>query len=221
MSDTLLDCLEREAGPGETPVGSVIWLHGLGADANDFMPILDLLDLNKRLRFVFPNAPVRPVTINGGMAMRAWYDIDPSQPLSGDGDIRESAAQVAALLAREEERGIQADSVVLAGFSQGGVIALHLGLRHNQALRGLLALSTYLHDHERLQEELSLDNAQTPIFLAHGVQDPMIPITRAVTAREALTQLNYGVEWHEYPMGHEVCHEEIADIARWLNQRFA
>ncbi|MEM1411432.1 MAG: alpha/beta hydrolase [Pseudomonadota bacterium] len=221
MRDNLLECLEREAGPGESPVGSVIWMHGLGADATDFIPIVEMLELNARLRFVFPNAPVRPVTINGGMTMRAWYDIDPSQPRSGDEDIRESARQIAALVAREAERGIKADSVVLAGFSQGGVIALHLGLRHDQSLRGILALSTYLHDHERLQEELSLDNAQTPIFLVHGVQDPMIPITRAVTAREALTQLNYSVEWHDYPMGHEVCHEEIADIGHWLNQRFA
>lgn len=220
MSDSLLECLEKEAGPGDSPLGSIIWMHGLGADANDFMPIIDLLELSVRLRFVFPNAPVRPVTINGGMAMRAWYDIDPSQPSSGDEDIRESAAQIAALVEREEARGIKADSVILAGFSQGGVIALHLGLRHNQPLRGILALSTYLHDHERLHEALSLDNAQTPIFMAHGVQDPMIPIARAVTARETLTQLNYTVEWREYPMGHEVCHPEIADIARWLNKRF-
>ncbi|MEM6709759.1 MAG: alpha/beta hydrolase [Pseudomonadota bacterium] len=221
MSDALLECLELEAGPGETPVGTVIWMHGLGADATDFVPIIDMLELTARLRFVFPNAPVRPVTINGGMAMRAWYDIDPSQPLSGDGDIRESATQIAALVAREDTRGIAADAVVLAGFSQGGVIALHLGLRHTATLRGILALSTYLHDPEGLSGELSLDNAETPIFLAHGVQDPMIPLTRAVTSREALTQLNYAVDWHDYPMGHEVCHPEIQDISAWLNARYA
>lgn len=216
----MLECLEKDAGPGDTPTGTVIWMHGLGADATDFLPIIDLLSLSARLRFVFPNAPIRPVTINGGMEMRAWYDIDASQPLTGNEDIRQSAEQIAALVSREAERGIAAQQVVLAGFSQGGVIALHLGLRHHQTLCGILALSTYLHDHERLTAELSLANAETPIFMAHGIQDPMIPIARAITGRDTLQQLNYTMTWQDYPMGHEVCPQEIADIGQWLNQRF-
>ena len=196
-------------------------MHGLGADATDFEPIVPMLEIGAPVRFVFPNAPVRPVTINGGMAMRAWYDIDPRAPLAGAEDIRASAAAIAALLDREVERGIPEQRIVLAGFSQGGVIALHLGLRHPRRLAGILALSTYLHDHEHLGDEASLAGVDAPIFMAHGRMDPMIPITRAVTSREALTALGYSVEWHEYPMGHQVCPEEIADIGAWLRQRFA
>lgn len=218
MTDPL-DCLEIE--PADAARGAVIWMHGLGADATDFEPIVPMLEIGAPVRFVFPNAPVRPVTINGGMAMRAWYDIDPRAPLAGAEDIRASAAAVAALLDREVERGIPEEQIVLAGFSQGGVIALHLGLRHPRRLAGILALSTYLHDHEHLGDEASLAGVDAPIFMAHGRMDPMIPITRAVTSREALTALGYSVEWHEYPMGHQVCPEEIADIGAWLRQRFA
>ena len=163
----------------------MIWMHGLGADATDFEPIVEMLDLNSQLRFVFPNAPVRPVTINGGMEMRAWYDIDPGNPLSGGDDIRTASEQIRQLIEREAERGIPAKRVTLAGFSQGGVIALHLGLRHTERLAGVMALSTYVHDHEHLTDEVSFDNIETPIFMAHGITDPMIPITRAITSREA------------------------------------
>jgi phospholipase/carboxylesterase len=218
----ILDCLEitsEPAAPSGTAVtGSVIWLHGLGADATDFEPIVPLLKLDRRLRFVFPNAPMRPVTINGGMEMRAWYDIDPGAPLSGDEDIRASAAQIEQLLGREQERGIPSERITLAGFSQGGVIALHLGLRHPQRLAGIMALSTYVHDHEHLTAEVSFASVDVPIFMAHGLSDPMIPIARAVTSREALTRLNYQVEWHEYGMGHQVCPAEINDISAWLNR---
>jgi phospholipase/carboxylesterase len=214
-----LDCLEIE--PAGTAAGAVIWMHGLGADATDFEPIVPMLEIGAPVRFVFPNAPVRPVTINGGMAMRAWYDIDPGAPLAGTEDIRASAAAVEALLDREVERGIPEHRIVLAGFSQGGVIALHLGLRHPRRLAGILALSTYLHDHEHLGDEASLASVDAPVFMAHGRMDPMIPITRAITSREALTALGYTVEWHEYPMGHQVCPEEIADIGTWLGRRFA
>ncbi len=225
MSDPL-DCLEITSEPdapaGSAVAGTVIWLHGLGADASDFEPIVPLLapllKLEQPLRFVFPNAPVRPVTINGGMEMRAWYDIDPGAPLSGDEDIRASAVQIEQLLVREQERGIPSERVTLGGFSQGGVIALHLGLRHPQQLAGIMALSTYVHDHEHLTEEVSFASVDVPIFMAHGLSDPMIPITRAVTSREALLQLNYQLEWHEYGMGHQVCPEEINDIAAWLNR---
>lgn len=211
----LLECLEIE--PGGNAAGSVIWLHGLGADAHDFEPLVPLLALRAPLRFVFPNAPVRPVTINGGMEMRAWYDIDPRAPLAGDDDIRASAAAVQRLLAREAERGVPPRRVVLAGFSQGGVIALHLGLRFPERLAGIMALSTYVHDHEHLADEVSFASVDVPVFMAHGRADPMIPIHRAVTSRDTLQALNYTVEWHEYPMGHQVCAEEIDDIAHWLD----
>lgn len=210
----LLDCLEIE--PRGEAAASVIWLHGLGADARDFEPVVPLLELTAPVRFVFPNAPVRPVTINGGMRMRAWYDIDPGAPLAAGPEIRRSAEALAALVARENDRGIATSRIVLAGFSQGGVIALHLGLRHPERFGGIMALSTYLHDHEHLADEASLAGVDVPIFMAHGVHDPMIPISRAITAREALRALGYRVEWHEYPMGHQVCPEEIGDISRWL-----
>ena len=200
--------------------GVVIWLHGLGADAHDFEPIVPLLNLDQPLKFVFPNAPVRPVTINAGMEMRAWYDIDPGAPLAGEADIRESAAAIEALIEAEAEAGVPREKIVLAGFSQGGVIALQVGLRAENRFAGIMALSTYVHDHEHLAEEVSFASIDTPIFMAHGLADPMIPIARAVTSREALTALNYQVEWHEYGMGHQVCPEEIEHIAAWLNHRF-
>jgi phospholipase/carboxylesterase len=201
--------------------GTVIWLHGLGADAHDFEPIVPMLNLARPLRFVFPNAPVRPVTINAGMEMRAWYDIDPGAPLAGETDIRESAAAINALVSAEMEAGTPASRITLAGFSQGGVIALQVGLRAENRFAGIMALSTYVHDHEHLAGEVSFASIDTPIFMAHGLADPMIPIARAVTSREALTALNYEVEWHEYGMGHQVCPEEIEHIAAWLNRIYA
>lgn len=218
MSD-YLDCLEVE--PDQPAVGTVIWMHGLGADATDFEPIVPMLRLAKPLRFVFPNAPARPMTINAGAVMRAWYDIDPGAPLAGTEDIRASAASIEALIERERERGIDPGQIVLAGFSQGGVIALHLGLRYRERLAGILALSTYVHDHEHLADEVSFASVDVPIFLAHGSADPMIPIGRAITGREALRALGYQVEWHEYPMGHQVCPQEIDDIGRWLGRIYA
>ena len=214
MSDQL-ETVEIE--PDQTATGTVIWMHGLGADAHDFEPIVALLTLNQPLRFVFPNAPVRPVTINAGMEMRAWYDIDPGAPLTGEAEIRESAAAVQQLVEKENTRGIPTAAITLAGFSQGGVIALQLGLRSEERLAGIMALSTYVHDHEHLSEEVSFASIDVPIFMAHGRADPMIPIARAVTSREAMAALNYQIQWHEYAMGHQVCPEEIADIAAWLN----
>jgi phospholipase/carboxylesterase len=215
--------LERIDIGGGTSDGAVIWLHGLGADGHDFEPIVPELSLpaTLRLRFVFPHAPVRPVTINNGMEMRAWYDIDPRAPLSGTDDIRESAAAIAEIVEEMRRAGIDSRRIVLAGFSQGGVIALHLGLRHREPLAGIMALSTYVHDHEHLTDEISLENVDVPIFMAHGVLDPMIPITRAITSREALKALGYRLDWHEYRMGHSVCPQEIADIGSWLAARFA
>jgi len=221
MSD-LLETLRIDADePGARPAaGTVIWLHGLGADATDFEPVVPLLDLDMALNFVFPNAPVRPVTINGGMEMRAWYDIDPGAPLAGAEDIRTSAAQISSLVDAEIARGIPRKRITLAGFSQGGVIALQLGLR-SERFAGIMALSTYVHDSEHLADEVSFTSIDTPIFMAHGLADPMIPIARAVTSRIALEKLNYQVEWHEYGMGHQVCPEELADISSWLNRIYA
>lgn len=214
--------LERiELVTGAGPTAAVIWLHGLGADGHDFEPIVPELELPAApaVRFVFPHAPIRAVTINGGAKMRAWYDIDPRAPLAGDEDIRSSAASIEALIDEQVARGIPTKRIVLAGFSQGGVIALQLGLRYREPLAGIMALSTYLHDPEHVVDRISLDNAGIPIFMAHGLMDPMIPITRAITSRETLRALDYPIEWHEYAMGHSVCLEEIKDISRWLTQR--
>ena len=206
---------------GDEPVGTVIWLHGLGADASDFEPIVPMLDLHQSLRFVFPNAPVRPITINGGTQMRGWYDIDPGAPLAGTQDIDVSAQAIKQLIDVQVQSGMEYQNITLAGFSQGGVIAMHLGLSHSEKLRGIMALSTYLHDHEHTQERISFANIEIPIFMAHGLSDPMIPITRAITSRQALLELNYPIEWHEYAMGHQVCPQEIADIATWLNNLYS
>ncbi len=216
----LLETVEVVVGRGE-PDCAVIWLHGLGADGHDFEPIVPELRLppSANVRFVFPHAPVREGTINAGMEMRAWYDIDPNQgPDSGGDDIRASAARIEELIDREKERGIATQHLVLAGFSQGGVIALHTGLRLRERLAGIMALSTYLHDHAHLAEECSFENLDTPILYCHGINDPMIPITRAITSREVLLANNYEVEWHEYAMGHAVCPQEIIDISRWLSR---
>lgn len=212
-----LEAIEMDA-PGA--LGTVIWLHGLGADGHDFEPVAPMLDIASKVRFVFPHAPMRKVTINAGAEMRAWYDIDPRAPLAGTEDIRRSAEQIEELVQAEEERGIARSRIVLAGFSQGGVIALHLGLRSQERFAGVMALSTYLHDHERIGEEVSFASIDTPILMAHGQMDPMIPMARAITSRDALTALGYDVEWREYGMGHQVSPQEIADIGAWLNARF-
>ena len=155
-----LECLQTQTG--DNPAGTVIWMHGLGADATDFEPIVPMLELAQPLRFVFPNAPVRPITINGGMEMRGWYDIDPAAPLSGSEDIDAAATAVAQIVAAEVANGVAPEKITLAGFSQGGVIALQLGLAHNQQLCGIMALSTYLHDHERVAERVSFANIEVP-----------------------------------------------------------
>jgi phospholipase/carboxylesterase len=207
-----------------TPFGSVIWLHGLGAVGHDFEPMVAELRLpaDLGLRFVFPHAPVRPVTINGGMSMRAWYDIlnlDRDGP-SDDSGIRASAAILDGLVAREVERGIAANRIVVAGFSQGGAIALHAGLRSKQRLAGIMALSTYLPISDSFRGEV-VDAADTgytdvPIFMAHGSLDPVLPMALGRDSAELLVANGFQIEWHEYPMAHSVCVEEINDIRRWL-----
>ena len=215
----LLEALEIETGP--SPRAAVIWLHGLGADGHDFEPIVPELGMPAApaVRFVFPHAPLQPVAINRGAVMRAWYDVtgDGRQDAAG---IRASQVRVEALIARERARGIPARSTVLAGFSQGGAIALQTGLRHPERLAGILALSTYLPLPETLEQEASQANRDVPIFMAHGTQDPLIPLSWAMRSRDRLKALGYAVEWHEYPMPHSVCAEEIADIGRWLKRVF-
>lgn len=214
---TPIETLEIETAPN--PGAAVIWLHGLGADGRDFEPIVPELGLppSPGVRFVFPHAPVRPVTLNQGMRMRAWYDIYRlgGGPEDEEG-IRASEARVKQLIAAETAKGIAASRIVLAGFSQGGAVALHTALRHPERLAGVLALSTYLPLAPLLDKESSAANRETPIFMAHGTDDDIIPVHRADDSRRALQKLGYRVEWHGYPMPHSVCAQEIADIAAFL-----
>ncbi len=208
-----------EIESASAPDAAVIRLHGQGADGHDFEPIVPELRLPSqlRLRFVFPHAPLRPVTINMGLPMRAWYDI--LQMGGGQEDeagIRASQAQIQALIEQEKRRGVDARRIVLAGFSQGGAIVLQTGLRHPERLGGILALSTYLPLAGKLDAERSAANRDLPVFMAHGTHDPMIGIARARESRAALVALDYAVEWKEYAMAHSVCGEELADIAAWL-----
>lgn len=211
-----LEVIEIETGPA--PQLTIIWLHGLGADGHDFEPIVPELGLRFPVRFVFPHAPVRPVTINGGMPMRAWYDIYAFDGQSGEdaAGIRASATAVTELIDGEVERGVAAQRIVLAGFSQGGAIVLHTALRERRALAGVLALSTYLPLAATLAGERSAANAAIPIFMAHGSADPVLPLSLGEVSRRALMALGYEVEWHVYPMAHSVCLEEVSAIGGWL-----
>ena len=212
------DAIEIETAPA--PRASVIWLHGLGADGHDFEPIVPELGLPPTLpvRFVFPHAPMRAVTINGGMVMRAWYDVVDAGGARREVEpgVRESQRRIEALIERERTRGVPAASIVLAGFSQGGAMALHAGLRYAERLAGILALSCFLPLADTLTAEASAANRETPIFMGHGTHDPLIPLARGVQARDLVVALGYRVSWHQYPMPHAVCAEEIADVARWL-----
>lgn len=203
--------------PGEA-TSTVIWLHGLGADGHDFEAIIPELKLpeDSGIRFIFPHAPVRPVTINNGAEMRAWYDFIPHSETEGRQDINDSMAQVTAFIERELHRGLPAERILLAGFSQGGVIALHTGIRYQQRLAGILALSTYLYDFAGCQAEMQDANLAIPVMMAHGTHDPMIPVMRAATSRENLIRLGYDVRWFDYPMGHQVCLEEVEQIAAFF-----
>jgi len=209
-----------EIETGKNPAASIIWLHGLGADGNDFAPIVPELRLPKTaIRFVFPHAPVQPVTINGGMRMRAWYDIsDGANRREDERGVRASQVLIETLIGREKERGTKAERLVLAGFSQGGAIALQTGLRHPERIAGIMALSTYVPVGETLTAEASAANRDVPIFMAHGSYDPVIPLGRAEQSRGLLQSLGYPVEWREYGMPHSVCPEELADIGVWLGK---
>ncbi|MBP6596364.1 MAG: dienelactone hydrolase family protein [Arenimonas sp.] len=219
---TLLDTVEKETGPA--PQWSIVWLHGLGADGNDFAPIVpELLRPGwPAIRFVFPHAPVRAVTINGGARMRAWYDIrnlEIDQRADEQG-VRESIAQVEVLVARENERGVPSERVLLAGFSQGGAIALAAGVRREAALGGIVALSTYLPMASTTAGEATRAGLATPVFMAHGAQDPVVPEALGLRSRAALQALGMAIDWRSYPMPHSVCAEEIRDLGDWLQLRF-
>lgn len=213
-----------ELNTGAEPKGSVIWMHGLGADCWDFVPIVKELGLpdNLPLRFIFPQAPTRPITINGGHEMPGWYDIamNELERKPDETGIRESQLAIDALIEREIARGVAADKIILAGFSQGGAIALQAGLRSKHALAGILALSTYLTLGDSLAREKTLANANIPILMAHGTQDPVVPPALAKSSRDALVTNGYKVDWQEYPMPHSVCAEEVEAVGEWLAARF-
>jgi phospholipase/carboxylesterase len=226
MSEKLLEAIEIETGP--KPVASVIWMHGLGADGNDFVPIVHELELDasRDIRFVFPHAPMQPVSINNGYVMRAWYDVkwgdlEGKSKQADTKGVRASQAAVVQLVERELTRGVTTDKIVLAGFSQGGAIALQTGLRYPQKLAGIMALSTYLPLAESFADEAAADNRKTPVFMAHGTQDGVVAYEMGARSRDVLVQHGYDVEWHEYPMQHSVALEEIRDIAAWLNRVLA
>jgi len=217
--DTLLPCVEQE--PPRPAESAVIWLHGLGADGNDFAPIVPELGLpaDHTVRFVFPHAPSIPVTLNGGLVMPAWYDIK-SLDVHGQDEagIRRSDTELGKLIAREIARGIPTERIVLAGFSQGGAIALFSGLRHPAPLAGIMVLSSFLVAPDAVDEERSEANRQVPIFSAHGTHDPMVPYERGAEARDWLSSHGYQLEVHDYPMAHQVCLEEIQAIGVWLQR---
>lgn len=222
-TDTLLDCIEIETAPN--PTHAVIWMHGLGADANDFAPLATELGLydSPAVRFIYPNARVRPITINGGMAMRGWYDIHTPELIRREDTqgLQQSQRDVQALIARENARGIPSANIVLAGFSQGCAMTLQTGLRHPEKLAGLMGLSGYLPLASTLEAERHPANQDTPIFLAHGTVDPVVTIDRAEASRRLLEEAGYQVQWKTYPMPHTVCPEELVDIARFLRRVLA
>lgn len=209
--------------PREAATACVIWLHGLGADGHDFEPVVPHLGEHaaREVRFVFPQAPMQPVTINGGYVMRAWYDIMEADlgRRADEAGVRSSEQSLRAYIQAETDRGIPHQRIVLAGFSQGGAIALQTGLRLDNPVAGILALSTYLPLEAEARQEANPDNATIPIFMAHGTEDPVIPIEMAERSRDTLKSLGYAVDWRVYPMPHSVSPEEIADIANWLTER--
>lgn len=213
-----------EVTTADNPEYAVIWMHGLGADGHDFEPIIPFLGLppDAAVRFVFPHALMRPITINGGAVMRAWYDIIEISTSKGQDEagISHSAAKIHDLIDHEIERGIPAEKIIVAGFSQGGAMALHVGLRYPGKLAGIMALSAYLLFPERLAAEQAQENSATPVFIGHGSQDPMVPIALGQAAREELERGQWPVEWHSYPIPHSVSQPEMVDIGHWLKACF-
>ncbi|MEB0136348.1 dienelactone hydrolase family protein [Actimicrobium sp. CCC2.4] len=220
MTPPLLDCIILDTSPA--PTAAVIWLHGLGADGNDFAPVVEELDLTgcPGIRFVFPHAPTMPVTVNNGYVMRAWYDILGTDLVRREDEagLRKSQAAIEQLIAQQTAAGIPASRIVLAGFSQGCAMTLQTGLRHPKQLAGLLCLSGYVPLNAKLAEERHPANQHTPIFLAHGRSDPVIPFARAEQSRDLLLSLGYAVDWQAYPMQHSLCPQEIKDIGAWFQK---
>ena len=221
-----LQVLEAQTGKaGDSPVATILIMHGLGADGNDFVPIAQQLDLSPvgPVRFLFPFAPVIPVTINGGMAMPAWYDILTSDLVRREDEagLRSSQASIEALITHEKSRGMPANRIVVAGFSQGCAMALMVGLRHTETLAGIVGLSGYLPIADKTALEHSQASLQTPIFMAHGMHDGVVMLPRATASRDALKAMGYTVDWHDYPMEHSVCPQEIADLQTWLRRVLA
>jgi len=218
-----LEVLAGQTGPD--PKATIIVLHGLGADGNDFVPIAQQMDLSAvgDVRYVFPSAMVRPVTINNGYRMRAWYDILGADLVRREDEagLRESQVEIEALIAKEVEQGIPANRIILMGFSQGCAMTLMTGLRHPERLAGLVCLSGYLPLADKTAAEAHAANADVPIFMAHGLQDPVVQLARGQASREQLEQLGYRIDWHEYPMPHSVCAEEVEDLAAWLRKQLA
>ncbi|SOD39861.1 alpha/beta hydrolase [Nitrosovibrio sp. Nv4] len=218
----LLPAIELETGAD--PTHSILWMHGLGADGSDFVPIVDELALPpaSRIRFLFPHAPMRSVSINRGMEMRAWHDYDIIVEAPGlrenMASLHDSQRAIEALIARETERGVKPENIVLAGFSQGGALALQTGLRYSEKLAGIMALSCYLPMPQMLAAEGHRANFSTPVFMAHGESDNTIPLIFAAASKRQLLESGYTVEWHEYRMAHSVCKEEMADISKWLGR---
>jgi len=222
----LLPHLKYEYSPGgQTPDAAVIWLHGLGADGHDFAGIVPQLGLSKSLsiRFIFPHAPVRPVTINGGMAMRSWYDILALSEMRSisEAELQTSCDQVADFIQDQIAQGIDSRRIILAGFSQGGAVVLSTALRYEKPLGGVMALSTYLPVPRWIEEGKTAANANIPLLMAHGTMDPVVPYSLAQTSRALLERYGYEVEWHDYPMPHSVCPQQIMDLARWINNRLS
>lgn len=221
--EKLLETIEIETAGN--PAVSIIWMHGLGADGNDFVPIVHEIDLSgaPAIRFIFPHAPMQPVTINNGHVMRAWYDIsfgdlEDRSRKADEAGVRASQTAIGKLIEREIARGISGKNIVLAGFSQGGAIALQTGLRYPQQLAGVMALSTYLPLAESFAQEAAPANARTPIFMAHGTDDPVVPYAMGANSKDALIRAGYAVEWHDYAMQHSVCLEEVQDIGAWITR---
>ncbi len=226
FANPMNDVIEHiERSTGENPTATIIWLHGLGADGHDFEPIVPELDLpaDTPVRFIFPHAPKQPVTINGGMVMRAWYDLTGTEFARREdaAGVMRSAQLIEKLIQREIERGIPSTRIFLAGFSQGGAIALQTGLRYPQPLAGILALSTYLPLADRLSSEAHASNRAVPIFMAHGLYDPVVPFALGDHSFQVLQENGYNIEWHSYPMPHSVHPDEIRDIGAWLRLRLA
>jgi phospholipase/carboxylesterase len=219
----MLEAIELETA--KNPTAAVIWMHGLGADGNDFVPIVNELDLSgaPAIRFIFPHAPMMPVTINNGYVMRAWYDVsfgdlEGTTKRADEKGVRQSQAHIGDLIAREVARKISSKNIVLAGFSQGGAIALQTGLRYPETLAGVMALSCYLPCSASFAAEASAANAKTPLMIAHGSEDPVVPYAMGKSTCDLLVKSGYAVEWHEYPMQHSVCLEEVRDIGAWLTK---